>query len=114
MANRFLQNREDSFYAKYLEQLSNETFEKNSVVAKLGKEPDSVFFIMKGIVYNETTERYYKAGQHVNMDCVFQKTLITQHCIANTEVLCLKCNAATFLKICEQFPDIQEDVKKFL
>ena len=94
--------------------MSNETFERGSIVAKHGKEPDYVFFLMKGIVYNETTERYQEAGQTVNMDCVFQKTLISQHCIANTEVQCLRFEAATFLKICEQFPDIQEDVTQTL
>lgn len=60
--HRFLQDRDDDFYAKYLEELKSEKINKNEYLVKKGNKADSVIFIMKGIVQNQSTGRYFEGG----------------------------------------------------
>ena len=60
--NRFLQDRDDKFYSKYLEELKSQRFVQGDVIAKTGNKPENVYFIMNGVVYNSTTKRYFEAG----------------------------------------------------
>jgi hypothetical protein len=53
--HRFLQDRDDNFYAKYLEELTSEKFSKGSIIAKAGSHPEYMFMIMNGIVINSDT-----------------------------------------------------------
>lgn len=66
---------------------------------------------MNGVVHNQTTDRYFEAGQMINHDCITEKTLITQDCVAETDVSVLKYDRDTFQLIIDQFPDINEDLK---
>ena len=75
--NRFLQDRDDNFYSKYLEELKTQRFVKNDVISKSGNKAECVYFIMNGVVHNQTTDRYFEAGQMINHDCIAEKTLIT-------------------------------------
>ena len=60
--HRFLQNRDDQFYAKYLEELKDEQFNAGGIIAKEGNQADCVYFIMSGVVQNLNTERYFECG----------------------------------------------------
>ena len=60
--HRFLQDRDDNFYAKYLEELTPEKIPKGSVITKAGSSPDCVYLIMGGIVMNINSERYFESG----------------------------------------------------
>lgn len=125
LANRFLQERDDNFYNKYLEELKTQRFVKNDVIAKTGNKAECVYFIMHGVVHNQTTDRYLEgggdgtkegryydgAGQMINHDAIFEKTLIMQDCVAETDVSMLKYERETFELIIGQFPDIYEDLK---
>ena len=53
--NRFLQNRDDNFYSKYLEELQSEKFNANDLICKQGSAPEFVYFIMNGVVKNQRT-----------------------------------------------------------
>ena len=53
--NRFLQDRDDNFYSKYLEELKSERFVKGDVISKIGNRVENVYFIMNGVVCNQTT-----------------------------------------------------------
>ena len=81
---RFLQNRDDNFYEMYLEELQSQKFNEGDIISKIGNKPEQVFFIMAGVVYNATTDRYFEAGQMINHDALFQKTLITSDYYAET------------------------------
>jgi len=69
---------------------------------------------MNGIVFNRTTKRYLEAGQMINHDCVIQKTIILEDCVAETDVSALKYDRETFQMILDQFPDINEDMQAYL
>ena len=72
-----------------------------------------VFFIMSGVVYNESTDRYLEPGQMINHDIVFLNTAITQNYIAETsDVTMLKFSREIFKEIVESFSDIYDDMKK--
>jgi hypothetical protein len=60
--HRFLDDRDDNFYSRYLEDLKSDRFVKDDIIAKKGNTPDFVFFIMNGVVHNQTTNRYFEAG----------------------------------------------------
>ena len=53
--NRFLQDRDDNFYSKYLEELKSERFVKGDVISKIGNRVENVYFIMNGVVCNQST-----------------------------------------------------------
>jgi len=108
--HKFLQDRDDNFYAKYLEELSAEKITQGTFVAKAGSSPEYVYFIMNGIVMNTTTNRYYESGQILNHDCIVRKTSVQHNYIAHTDIAVFRYDKETFLKICEQFPDFDEDV----
>mmetsp|Transcript_5915 Transcript_5915/g.10087 ORF Transcript_5915/g.10087 Transcript_5915/m.10087 type:complete len:219 (+) Transcript_5915:144-800(+) len=112
--NRFLEDRDDNFYSKYLEELKSERFVKGDMIAKSGNRADFVYFIMNGVVHNLTTDRYFEAGQMINHDCIIQKTSITQDYIAESDVSALKYERETFLMILDQFPDINEDMQQIV
>lgn len=48
--HRFLQDRDDNFYAKYLEELASEKYNKGDYLIKKGNKPENVIFIMSGVV----------------------------------------------------------------
>jgi len=50
----------------------------------------------------------------INHDCISEKTLITQDCVAETDVSVLKYDRETFQLIIDQFPDIHEDLKQLI
>ena len=50
--HKFLQDRDENFYAKYLEELQSEKLSKGTFISKVGTPPDFVFFIVHGIVLN--------------------------------------------------------------
>ena len=52
MMNRFLQDRDDNFYSKYLEELKTQRFMKNDVISKAGNKAEYVYFIMNGVIHN--------------------------------------------------------------
>ena len=99
--NKFLQDRGDGFYSKYLEELKAERFPKDEVIAKPGQEPESVYFIMAGIVQNTTTKRYFESGQMINHDVVYKKELVRDEFIAVTDVAVVKYEAPIFIQIIE-------------
>lgn len=112
--NRFLQDRGDNFYSKYLEELKTERFLKDDIITKPGFEPDSVYFIMTGIVLNNMTKRYFESGQMINHDVTYKKELVRDEYIAFTDVAVVKFDKQIFVQICDQFPDIEEDVKQMI
>ena len=75
-SHRFLQGREDDFYAKYLEELKSDKFTINDIIAKKGNSPDFVYFIMNGVVQDTYTTRYFECGQMINQDVVLKKQKI--------------------------------------
>ena len=77
LVNNFLRNRDDNFYAKYLEELKTERFSKGDIIAKSGNKVENVFFIMSGVVQNLNSKRYFESGQMINHECFIKKTGIT-------------------------------------
>lgn len=53
--NSFLQNRDDNFYSKYLEELKTEKFKREEFITRKGQEPEWVYFILTGVVINRAT-----------------------------------------------------------
>ena len=96
LVNRFLQDRDDNFYGKFLEELKTDRFNKGDTISKAGHSADFVFFIMHGVVKNTTTGRFFESGQMINHDCVLLKKPSSYDFIAETEVSALKYEAATF------------------
>lgn len=80
----------------------------------MGSSPEYVYFIMNGIVMNQETQRYFESGQMINHDTIFQKQSCKNNLVAHTEVAVFKYEKETFLKICETFPDISEDIETFI
>ena len=112
LANRFLQDRDDNFYNKYLEELKTAKFVKNDVITKIGNVPESVYFIMGGVVHNQTTGRYLEAGSMLNHDYVYLDTEIAHNCVADSEfVIVLKFERETFELIIKSFSDMQQDLE---
>ena len=60
LTNRFLQNRDDNFYSKYLEELQSEKFNANDIICKQFSQPEYMYFIMSGVVKNTRTNRYFQ------------------------------------------------------
>ena len=88
-------------------------FAKNDVISKIGNTPEFVFFIMSGVVQNETTDRYIEAGQMINHDYIFQNVNISQNCVADTDVVTvLKYSRETFMLVVGAFPDMYEEMKQ--
>lgn len=115
LVNKFLQDRDDNFYSKYLEEMQNQKFVKGDVIAKIGNKPEWVYLIMNGVVHNTTTGRYFEAGQMINHDCIVKKQLIFEDLVADTaDVSVIKYERETFLQILDQFPDIQEDMNQMI
>ena len=112
--HRFLQDRDDDFYAKYLEELKSEKINKGEYLVKKGNKPESVIFIMQGIVHNQTTARYFEGGQIINQECVINQTLIRDDYVCKTDVTVLKFDPQVFLNIIDQFPDVDEDIKQII
>jgi CRP-like cAMP-binding protein len=114
LVNRFLQDRDDNFYSKYLEELKSERFVKGDVISKIGNRVENIYFIMNGVVLNKTTNRYLEAGQMLNYEYILQKTFITQNLVAETDVSALKYDRETFQNILDQFPDTLEEMQQIL
>lgn len=96
LVNRFLQDRDDNFYCKYLEELKSEKFNRGDTIAKAGNNPEFVYFIMNGVVKNVTTSRFFESGQMLNHDCCLLKQFIQHDYIAETDVSVLKYERAIF------------------
>jgi CRP-like cAMP-binding protein len=96
LVNRFLQDRDDNFYCKYLEELKSDRFNRGDTIAKAGNNAEFVYFIMNGVVKNVTTGRYFESGQMINHECLLLKQPISQDYIAETDVSTLKYEASTF------------------
>ena len=94
--HRFLQDRDDNFYSKYLEELKTERYSKGETITKSGTQPDYVCFIMNGVVHNTSTDRYFERGQMICHDFVVNKTPILHDNIAWSDVSMLKYDRATF------------------
>jgi len=62
LVNRFLQDRDDNFYSKYLEELKSDRFNRGDTIAKTGNKADFVYFIMNGVVKNISTGRFFESG----------------------------------------------------
>ena len=58
----FLQDRDDDFYAKYLQELKHEKLNQGKFLIKKGDRPQSVIFIMQGVLKNITTGKFFKGG----------------------------------------------------
>jgi CRP-like cAMP-binding protein len=99
--NRFLEDRDDNFYSRYLEELKTERFVKGDVIAKKGNRPEFVYFIMNGVVHNKTTNRYFEAGQMINHDFIMLQTPITEEYVAESDVSALKYEREIFKQILE-------------
>lgn len=97
--NPLLQNRDDHFYSKFLEELKSDRFNKGDFIAKSGQQVEWVFFIVSGVVENTTTNRFYESGQMINHDIVMRKSIIMYDFQADTDVSVLKYSKATFLQI---------------
>jgi len=69
---RILQDRDDNFYSKYLDQLNVQNFFKDELIAMKGRKEDCVYFIIGGLVRNVTTGRYFESGHMINYDCIYQ------------------------------------------
>ena len=95
--NRFLQDRGDNFYSKYLEELKAERFQKDDIIAKPGQDPENVYFIMAGIVLNNSTKRYFESGQMINHDVIYKKEVIRDEYIAVTDVAVVKFEKSIFV-----------------
>lgn len=87
---------------------------KNDVISKAGNKAEYVYFIMNGVIHNQSTDRYFEAGQMINHDCIKEKTLIIHDYVAETDVSVLKYDRDTFHLIINQFPDIAEDLKQLI
>lgn len=94
--NKFLQDRDDNFYSKYLEELKVDRFNRGENLAKAGSYPESVFFIMNGVVKDLGTGNFFEAGQMINHDYVLRKVRIERDCIAETDVSVLKYDVEIF------------------
>lgn len=114
VTNRFLQNRDDNFYSKYLEELQSEKFNANDLICKQGSQPECMYFIMSGVVKNTRTMRYFQRGQMINHDCILKRTKILDNFVAETEVTMLRYERETFLLIVDQFPDVKDDMNQML
>lgn len=109
--NRFLQDRDDDFYAKYLEELQADKIPKGAYMIKAGNQPEYVYFIMSGVILNETSQRFFESGQMINHDNILNRSSIACDYVAHTDVGVLKYTKETFLQILEQFPEIEDNVK---
>lgn len=99
VTHKFLQNRDDNFYSKYLEELQSEKFNANDLICKHSNSPEFVYFIMSGVVKNARTNRYFEPGQMINHDCILRKTKIIDNSLAETDVTVLKYEKESFLLI---------------
>lgn len=114
MVNRLLQDRDDSFYVKYLEELKSDRFNRGDIIARKGDQAECVFFIMSGVVKNLSSGRFFESGSMINHDSLLEKKLIQANMVAETDVNVLKYEALTFQQILDQFPDFYEDLKKII
>ena len=112
--HRFLQNRDDSFYAKYLEELKDEQFNSGEIIVKEGNQADCVYFIMSGVVQNLSTNRYFESGQMINYDLIMKNAEIQHTYKAISEVSLLKYDRVIFKQILDQFPDMLEDITRMV
>ena len=71
--NRFLKNRDDNFYLKYLEELRSDRLGAGEYLSKENTKVDYVYFIMNGVAKNMTTNRYFECGQMLNHDYIYLK-----------------------------------------
>ena len=91
-----MQDRDDNFYSRYLEELESDKFASGDLISKEGNDPTHVFFIMNGVVHNTTTNRYFERGQMLNHGEVMTFTPIENDLWAKTEVSVLKYDKHTF------------------
>lgn len=88
--HRFLQDRDDNFYSKYLEELEADKFKKGDIISREGSDPQYVYFIMNGVVQNQTTNRFFERGQMINQHYIMLKTPVMDHYVAYEDVSVLK------------------------
>jgi len=98
-----LQDRDDNFYSRYLEELESEKYATGDLITKEGSDPTNVFFIMNGVVHNQTTNRYFERGQMLNQNEVMTFSPCPHDCVAYTDVSVLKYDKNTFNLILDQF-----------
>ena len=60
--SKFLKDRDENFYAKYLQELQTEKIQRGSFITRAGVAPEYVYFIMNGIIMNQETQRYFESG----------------------------------------------------
>ena len=101
--HRFLQDRDDNFYSRYLEELESEKFIAGDLISKEGYDPSHVYFIMNGVVHNIKTNRYFERGQMLNQAEVMTFSPIAGDLFAKTDVDVLKYDKNTFNLILDQF-----------
>lgn len=114
LVNKFLNDRDDNFYSKYLEELKSQRFIIGDYLTRAGEHAVCVYFIMNGVARNLTTSRYFESGQMINHDAVFLKKPIQHDYVAETEMTVLYYDASTFEQILNQFPDCHEDINQII
>lgn len=110
-----LQDRHDNFYAKYLYHFSTITFHQNEQLGREGRNEEKVLFILKGIVLNISTNKFFRAGHLINHDCIFKMERQCHTYIANSsEVTVLALDKFIFLNIVDEFDDFEESLLKLI
>ena len=114
MVHRLLQNRDEGFYGKFLEELKPDKFSKGDCICKKGNPVEYVYFIMNGAAINVETERFFESGQMINHDAIIEDKIIKQTFMAETDVSVMRYEASVFEQIIDQFPNFYKDLKKFV
>ena len=85
-------------------------FNKGDIIIKAGHKVEHIYFIMDGLVVNEAEMRYFKAGHMINHDTLVLGEEIPSDYLAETDLLVLKFESATFWTIMNTFPDFYDDI----
>ena len=111
----FLQGRENDFYSKYLIQLASVQFHENEIMVQKKRKQKKVYFIVNGMVQNQTNGFYFKAGHMLNYDCIYKGEKAKDMYRAKSEIVnALFFTEKTYLQILAQFPDIEEHIQTLI
>ena len=112
---RLLQDREDNFYSKYLDQLQVKNFFQDDIVASKNRKEENVYFIVGGVVENYDTGRFYESGHMINHDCIFQNQPQYHNYRGFAQVtLTFKYTRDIYLEILENYPEIRAEIKEMV
>ena len=107
----FLQDRDEDFYADYLDELQVDQYTKGEIVAKANTFAIEVFFIMNGVIKNTGNGKFFEACHMVNHEALLLNEKIKDDIVAETDVLVLKYDSETFKEILDKFPEVQDILK---